>query len=65
MFFRPGRKVIVSLTDGTAITAKTKWSIRSLRLRAVEYPHPSGGTVEAKGDVVIPVHAILTVQVVG
>jgi hypothetical protein len=65
MFFWPGRKVIVSITDGTVITAITRFSVRSLRLRSVEYPHPSGGSVEAKGDVVVPVHAVLTVQVVG
>jgi hypothetical protein len=66
VFFWPGRKVIVSLTDGTVITAVTRLSVRALRLGSVEYPHPSGsGSVEARGSVVVPVHAVLTVQVVG
>lgn len=64
MFFLPGRKVIVSLSDGTALTAVTRWCVRSVRLKSVEYPNPNGGTLEARGRVIIPVHAVLTVQVV-
>lgn len=65
MFFWPGKKVIVSLNDGTAITAITRFSMNSLRLKDVEYPTPSGESVRAKGRVVVPVFAILSVQVVG
>lgn len=65
MLFLPGRKVIVNISDGTVITAVTRLCVHSLRLKSVEYPHPSGGTIEAKGKVIIPIHAVLTIQVVG
>lgn len=64
MFFWPGKKVIVSITDGTAITAVTRLCVGSLRLGAVEYPNPNGGTIQAQGCVIIPIHAVLSVQVV-
>lgn len=64
MFFWPGKKVIVSLTDGTALTAVTRLSVNALRLKSVEYPTPTGETMSAKGSVVVPVTAILTVQVI-
>lgn len=64
MFFWPGKKVIVSLADGTALTAVTRLSVNTLRLKSVEYPTPNGETMSAKGRVVVPITAILTVQVI-
>lgn len=62
MLLMPGHHVVVSLTDQTALNATSMFSWRSLRLRDVEYPSQHG-TVQADGRVIIPPHAVMTVQV--
>lgn len=63
MFFWPGKKVIVSLTDGTALHAVTRLSVNAVRLRNVEYNH-HGDAIAVQGRVVVPASAVLTVQVI-
>jgi hypothetical protein len=56
----PGRKVTVSLTDGSAVSGVTGWSWPwLLRVRDV---HVRQGAVP--GVVLVPWHSIVTVQVV-
>ncbi|WP_349862657.1 hypothetical protein [Leifsonia sp. WHRI 6310E] len=62
MFFWPRKKVVVSLTDGTALTAVTLLSVRALRLRDVEASTPRG-EISVTGKVIVPAYAVLTVQV--
>lgn len=64
MFFWPGKKVIVSLSDGTALNAITRLSVNAIRLRNVEYNH-HGDVMAVQGRVIIPASAVLTVQVIG
>lgn len=64
MFFWPRKKVVVSLSDGTALSATTLLSVNALRLRDVEYS-VRGDVIAVSGRVVVPASAVLTVQVVG
>lgn len=63
MMFLPGRKVVVSLTDGSAFSGITKLSWHALRLRDVTYG-AKHGTADVVGRVIVAAAAILTVQVV-
>lgn len=60
MFFFPGRRVVVSLSDGSAVAGVTAWAwFGWLRLRNVS---SKGG--EFPGEYLIPKHAVVGVQVV-
>lgn len=65
MFMLPGRKLIISLADGAALSGVSRWSFGALRLRDVECTNPGRDPVEVRGRVIVPKTAILTVQVVG
>lgn len=60
MFFLPGRKVTVSLTDGSVLTGRTRLAWPG-RLRLVEVQVGPG---DVPGVVVVYARAVLTVQVV-
>lgn len=60
MFFLPGRKVTVSLTDGSVLAGRTRWAWPG-RLRLVEVQVGPG---DVPGVVVVYARAVLTVQVV-
>lgn len=62
MFLWARKKVVVSLADGTALAGTTLLSVRSVRLRDVEYS-THGEVVAVTGRVIVPSAAILTVQV--
>jgi hypothetical protein len=64
MFFWPGKHLLVSLSDGSALsgTALWSWSRKSLRLRDAEFLQSQGPT-PADGVVVVPVPKIMIVQV--
>lgn len=59
MWFTPGRKVTVSLVDGTALTGRTKLAWPG-RLKLVEVQTAMG---EAPGAIFVYSRSILTVQV--
>ena len=59
MWFMPGRKVTVSLTDGTALTGRTRWSWPG-KLKLAEIATAMG---DVPGVVYVYARSILTVQV--
>ena len=60
MWFMPGRKVTVSLTDGSALSGVTKFAwpgkLRLVDVRTIN-------AAEVPGEVYVPARAVLTVQV--
>ncbi len=61
MWIRPGRRVTVSLSDGSALSGRTRPSWPwNLRLSDV-----SVAAGEVPGTVVVPCRNVLTVQVIG
>lgn len=64
MFSLPGRHVLVSLADGSVVRGITRWSWGSLRLREVEIATGEEEPISAPGLFIVPVTAILMIQVV-
>lgn len=64
MFFWPGKNLLVSLADGTALSgvARWSWSRKMLRLSGAELLQDDGPT-PADGIVFVPVSKIMIVQV--
>lgn len=64
MFIWPGKHLLVSLADGSALTgvAAWSWSRKTLRLKGVELI-ADGGNTPADGVVLIPVLKVMIVQV--
>jgi hypothetical protein len=64
MFIWPGRQVLVSLSDGSTLSARAawSWSWRVLRLKGVML-QSDGEPVPADGIVLVPVLRIVIVQV--
>jgi len=61
MWIRPGRRVTVSLSDGSALSGRTRPSWPwNLRLSDV-----SVAAGEVPGTVVVPVRQVMTMQVTG
>jgi hypothetical protein len=63
MFFWPGRRLLVSLADGSALSgvAAWSWSRKVVRMRGVELLGDS--PTPAEGVVIVPVSKIMIVQV--
>jgi len=67
MWLTPGKRISLTLTDGTTFegTARFTWAFwRTVRLVDVAVPG-SLGVAEVEGEIRIPRHSLVYVQVVG